>query len=137
MYVHAVAAALLGLRCHLSRALTAGASASGRMVRDTGEFWQPGVPDFQAQPESELLSEPESAICHPGQGALLTACCSLLACLWGWEDHYLANLPDKASLHVDLVEGEVMPYLGVDIQSQGGQGHRTEASAMVSTLLRY
>lgn len=48
----------------------------------------------------------------------------------------LANLPDKA-LHVDLVEGEIMPYLGVDIQSQGGQGHRTEANATVSTLLRY
>lgn len=49
----------------------------------------------------------------------------------------LANLPDKAFLHVDLVEGEVMPYLGVDIQSQGGQRHRTEVNATVSTLLRY
>ena len=60
---------------------------------------------FSAGPESE-------AIHHQGQGDLPAARCSLLACLWRREAHYLARLLDKASLHVALGEGEVVPYLG-------------------------
>ena len=48
--------------------------------------------------------------------------CSLLACLWGQEAHYLARLPDEATLGVAPGQGAVAAYLGVDFQSQGGKG---------------